>query len=127
MLKSYLIIVLSNLLFFLFSSCASNPNAVLLYSGKLDVNLDNKSVIFGRVVDKNTNEPLNAVNIIIDSTWIGTTTDYNGNYKITKIPAGNYTIRAGRIGFKYVKLNIKIEKGQKYLVDFFITEVPFDF
>ena len=122
MLKSYFIIISTSFIVFLFLSCASKSEVVLLYSGKLDVNLDDKSVIFGRVVDKSTNEPLINAIIIIDSTSFGTETDYNGNYKISKIPAGTYNIKASYIGYENVLFNIKIEKGQRYLIDFFLPE-----
>ena len=122
MLKSYLIIISTSLFVFLFSSCASNSEAVLLYSGKLDVNLDDNSVVFGRVVDKNNNQPLINAAIVIDSTWLGTETDDNGNYKITKIPAGTYNIKASCIGYERVSINIIIEKSERYLIDFFLSE-----
>ncbi len=104
-LKACLIIISTCLIVFSFSSCASNSQAVLLYSGKLDVNLDDNSVLFGRVVDKNTNQPLINAKIVIDSTLSGTETDNNGNYKITKIPAGTYNIKASCIGFETVSFN----------------------
>ncbi|MCC7093651.1 MAG: carboxypeptidase-like regulatory domain-containing protein, partial [Ignavibacteriaceae bacterium] len=107
-------------------SCASNSEAVLLYSGKLDVNLDDNSVIFGRVVAKDTNEPVINANIIIDSTLIGAAVDYNGNYKMSKIPPGIYNIKASCIGFdKAILFNIKIEKGHRYLIDFFLQKGSF--
>ena len=124
MIKFYLFIISSSLLFL--SSCASNSEAVLLYSGKLDVNLDDYSVIFGRVVYKDTNEPLINANILIDSALIGTVTDYNGNYIISKIPPGTYNIKASCIGFdNAILFNIKIEKGHQYLIDFFLQKGSF--
>ncbi len=123
MLKSYLIIISTSLFVFLFSSCASNSEAVLLYSGKLDLNLDDNSVVFGRVVDKNNNRPLIKATIVIDSTWLGTETDDNGNYKITRIPTGTYDIKASCIGYETVSFNIKIETSARYLIDFFLSEV----
>ena len=124
MIKFYLFIITSSLLFL--SSCANNSEAVLLYSGKLDVNLDDYSVIFGRVVYKDTNEPLINANIIIDSALIGTVTDSNGNYKISKILPGTYNIKASYIGFdNAILFNIKIEEGHQYLIDFFLQKGSF--
>lgn len=116
------VVFLSVVLLFLYAGCASNSNVILLYSGKLDVNLDDKSVILGRVVDKSTNEPLVNAYIIIDSTWLAAKTDNNGNYQISKIPAGTYNIKAAAIGYKNVLFNIKIDKGHRYLIDFFLPE-----
>ncbi len=123
MIKFYLFIISSSLLL---SNCASNSGAILLYYGKLDINLDDNSVIFGRVVDKDTNEPVINANIIIDSTLIGSEVDYNGNYKMSKIPSGTYNIKASCIGFDHAILfNIKIEKGHRYLIDFFLQKRSF--
>uniref|UniRef100_A0A832G7T1 Carboxypeptidase-like regulatory domain-containing protein n=1 Tax=Ignavibacterium album TaxID=591197 RepID=A0A832G7T1_9BACT len=126
MFKSYLILISFSFLLLVFSSCAHQSEGILLYSGNLDVNLDDKSLIFGRVVDKNTNEPIVNANIIIDSTYLGTGTDYNGNYKISNIPPGTYNVKASCIGFNNAILfNIKIEKGHRYLIDFFLLEGSF--
>ncbi len=54
---------------------------------------------------------------------MGTETDDYGNYKITKVQAGTYNIKAACIGYETVSFNIKIEEGERYLIDFFLSEV----
>jgi hypothetical protein len=50
--------------------------------------------ITGRVTDKATDEPLPFANIIILGINYGAATDENGNYRISQIPPGTYTIVA---------------------------------
>ncbi|MCF7740182.1 MAG: TonB-dependent receptor [Candidatus Marinimicrobia bacterium] len=55
--------------------------------------------IAGRVVDKQTGEPLPGVNILLEDTQMGTATDKNGEYFIINVPVGTYTLRAQMIGY----------------------------
>ncbi|MBI1931514.1 MAG: TonB-dependent receptor [Ignavibacteriales bacterium] len=60
----------------------------------------NTGKIQGKITDKNLNDPLPGVNIIIEGTYYGAATDYNGNFIIDKITPGKYTVKATLIGFK---------------------------
>jgi len=65
--------------------------------------------IAGYVKDAKTGEPLPAVNIIIEGTTMGASTDANGYYVILNVPVGTYTLRASMIGYKEVRLeNVKV-------------------
>ncbi|NOY58604.1 MAG: TonB-dependent receptor [Calditrichaeota bacterium] len=55
--------------------------------------------ISGRIVDKDTNDPLPAVNVIIVGTTMGAATDLNGEFFILNVPAGTYSLRAEMIGY----------------------------
>jgi outer membrane receptor protein involved in Fe transport len=55
--------------------------------------------IAGRVVDGSTGERLPGVNVTIDDTQLGATTDVNGNYFIINVPVGTYTVRASAVGY----------------------------
>ncbi|TKJ40846.1 hypothetical protein CEE37_07745 [candidate division LCP-89 bacterium B3_LCP] len=56
--------------------------------------------IAGRVVDKDSGEPLPAVNVVIEGTTLGATTDLDGQYFILIIPPGRYVLRATMVGYK---------------------------
>ena len=58
----------------------------------------------GKIVDKETGEPLIGCNVIITGTDLGAATDLDGSYKIIKIPPGNYKVQVIMIG--YAKTNI---------------------
>jgi iron complex outermembrane receptor protein len=63
--------------------------------------------IRGKVVDEN-NQPLPGVAISIDGTTIGSATDANGNYIITRLQAGNYNITAKFIGYVAYKATVTV-------------------
>ena len=58
--------------------------------------------ISGRIVDKDTNDPLPAVNVIIVGTTLGAATDMDGEFFILNVPAGHYSLRAEMIGYTSV-------------------------
>jgi hypothetical protein len=60
-------------------------------------------VIKGKVVDKNTNEPVPFANVILEKDnhqITGTTTDFDGNYTLGPISTGFYTIRCSYVGYQ---------------------------
>ena len=56
--------------------------------------------IAGFVVDKESGEPLPGVNIILEGTFLGASTDLDGQYAIINIPPGTYTVRAEFVGYE---------------------------
>ena len=61
--------------------------------------------IVGRVVDKETGEPLPGCNSVITGTAMGAATDINGYYIIINIPPGEYSVKASMIGYQHVQQN----------------------
>jgi outer membrane receptor for ferrienterochelin and colicin len=57
-------------------------------------------ILEGVVKDKETNEPLIGVNVLIVGTSMGAVTDVNGNYQITNVKAGTYDLQFSIIGYK---------------------------
>ncbi len=55
--------------------------------------------ITGKVVDKNTNETLIGVPVMLVATSLGAVTDLDGNYRIENIPPGNYSLVVRYIGY----------------------------
>jgi outer membrane receptor protein involved in Fe transport len=55
--------------------------------------------IVGRVIDKESGDPLPGVNVLIEGTSMGAATDIDGNYLILNVPPGTYTLRASYIGY----------------------------
>lgn len=54
----------------------------------------------GKVTDKDTGEGLPFVNIILEGTTIGGSTDMDGNYVILNIPPGKYSIKVQYVGYQ---------------------------
>lgn len=65
--------------------------------------------IVGTVKDTN-NQPLPFVNILIENTYKGTTSNNDGYYELGLSKAGNYTITYSFLGYKTVKNTVEISK-----------------
>jgi len=82
-----------------------------------------ESNIKGRVYDKNNNQPLPFVNVVINNSTFGATTDTNGYYKITSVPPGTYTISCSYLGFKTLTLfEIVVTTTKPTIIDFPLEE-----
>ena len=69
----------------------------------------------GKVIDKDTKEPLPFVNIFFVGATIGTTTDFDGNYSMSSQWA---TDELGASFVGYNTQNIKVELGKTNVVNF---------
>ncbi|MGE5402139.1 MAG: TonB-dependent receptor [Ignavibacteriales bacterium] len=58
-----------------------------------------KGKISGRIVDDRTNEPLLGVNVRIQESKLGATTDAEGRFVIINVNPGRYSVTASMIGF----------------------------
>ena len=56
--------------------------------------------IEGKIIDALSNEPLPFVNIIVQNTNIGTTSDLDGNFSFTGLEPGFVTIQASFVGYE---------------------------
>lgn len=70
----------------------------------------------GTVLDKDTGEPIPFANIIIEvdgSQEAGATSDFDGNYTIKPIDAGQYDVRASYVGYQPVQVNDVVVNSDK--------------
>ncbi len=58
--------------------------------------------IKGKVTDLQTGEPLIGANVIVVGTSFGAATDINGEYVISNLDAGTYSLKASYLGYKTV-------------------------
>jgi TonB family protein len=63
----------------------------------------------GRIIDKNTGEPLAGANIIVNDTSIGSASDREGNFQLQNIPPGDHEISVSYVGYNRTTLHINIE------------------
>ncbi|UCE06649.1 MAG: TonB-dependent receptor [bacterium] len=78
--------------------------------------------ISGRVIDRDTGEPLAGANVIIKNTNMGAATNLKGEYFIINVPVGTYTIVARYLGYKQVeKTDVKSIQDMTTTVDFELT------
>jgi TonB-linked SusC/RagA family outer membrane protein len=66
----------------------------------------------GTVTDKTTGEPLPTANVFLTEIRRGATTDFDGNYSITGVPAGSYTLRVTYVGYKQLNTTIEIASAE---------------
>ncbi len=65
--------------------------------------------ISGKVIDGETNLPLPGVNIIIEGTSMGASTDANGEYVILNVSPGTYSVIFSMIGYSKFKVkNVRV-------------------
>ena len=62
--------------------------------------LGQKGEIKGRVFDNTNNEPLPFVNVVIEGTTIGSTTDLDGNFLLTGLKPGFVRLQASFVGYQ---------------------------
>jgi len=67
--------------------------------------------ITGAITDAKTGEPLAGVNVIIEGTTRGTSTDGDGKYTISNVPDGTHTIKTFFLGFKSVSKSVEVSGG----------------
>lgn len=67
----------------------------------------------GMLTDKEyNNEPLAFANVLIKGTTKGTTSDFDGQYEITGLEAGSYTLLFSFVGYETVEMPVVIVSGK---------------
>ncbi len=72
-------------------------------------------------VQSQSGEILIGVNIIIDGTTTGTTTDINGTYTLADLNPGSYTIVASYVGFERAKKQVEVRANETTRADFVLN------
>ena len=67
---------------------------------------------------KTTGELLLGATVIIESSGKGTMTDFDGNYTITNLEPGDYTLVGRFIAYQTLKQNIKITGNETITLNF---------
>lgn len=80
----------------------------LLISG---VAVSQTASLRGFIYEKETGEPVIFTNAYLLGTTYGSTTDVNGYFAITHIPAGDYTLLVTYLGYDTLRLNISLKPG----------------
>ncbi len=57
------------------------------------------NAVFGKIIDSESSEPLAGVHVFFDKTTLGTITDSSGNFSISGIPPGTYTLVMSYVGY----------------------------
>lgn len=83
--------------------------------------------IRGMVKDKANGEALPGVNLVLENTTIGATTNENGLFIILNVPVGRYTIMATLMGYQKVSIgNIRVSSDQTTEINYELSETTLD-
>ena len=75
--------------------------------------------ITGTVTDSLTGEPLPGVNVVLEGTTQGAATSADGQYTISEVEAGTYTVTATFIGYdSESRAGVRVRDGDDTVVDF---------
>lgn len=77
--------------------------------------------IVGDVKDARTGKHIPFINVTVNNTVLGTTTDATGHYFLKNLPTGKHTLRVSGIGYKTVEQEVTVEFGKTIEVNF-VTE-----
>jgi hypothetical protein len=80
----------------------------------------NVASIYGNVKDASTSLPLEDVNVLILQTSRGSKTDAAGNYRITGIQNGTYTIQVSMTGYRTERKRVIINNDKSIEVSFLL-------
>lgn len=75
----------------------------------------------GRVTDEVSGRPINAVQVFVPGTDLGTFTDENGDFELN-LAAGSYTIRVRRVGYSTTSQPTSLAAGQVVELNFQLTQ-----
>ncbi|HKK44520.1 MAG TPA: SusC/RagA family TonB-linked outer membrane protein [Balneolaceae bacterium] len=95
------------------------------------------ATLSGKVTDVNSGESLPGANVVLKEILKGSSTDADGNYKITNIPAGTYTLEVSFIGYKKkaqtidigssdITFDIALEADLLGLQEIYVTALGFE-
>ncbi len=83
--------------------------------------------IGGTVTDAKTDKPLTGVNIYIEGTPLGATSDLSGRYVIEQVPVGLHKVTFKMIGYKVrTFINIMVRQNETTSLDAALTEQPIE-
>ncbi len=86
-----------------------------------------KGGIIGRVIDDNTEEPLEGALVVVEGQPWGDYTDEKGEYQILNLSPGYYTIRISLIGYRETTIKgIWVRSGHNYKQDVEISASPIE-
>jgi len=80
--------------------------------------------IRGRVVDAATGQGVPTVSVWLEGTRVNGLTNQSGIYVLSHIPAGTYTIKAGRIGYRESQSSVTVVDDQTIEVNFSLETSP---
>ncbi len=89
-------------------------------------NLSAETTAKGVVKDADTGNPLPGVTVQVQGTSISTLTDANGEYQLSSLPSGNYTISYTLIGFQPFEMQVEVKDGDVVIPEVMLSHAQVD-
>jgi iron complex outermembrane receptor protein len=81
--------------------------------------------VSGRVTAKGEGEPIVGVNVLLQGTVRGTTTNTRGEYRLADVPAGTKTLIFSMVGYERVtRSDVVVEDGKETVLNVEMTQTP---
>ncbi len=80
-----------------------------------------EGVIVGRVTDSRVGRRIAGAAVAVEGTPHGATSDADGHYRIERVPAGTYTLRARYIGYAPLAVTVVVTADQEVTADFTLS------
>ena len=97
-------------------------SAVLLLPGALFAQ-EQSGAISGRVIDRDTQQPIASAQVVIVGTQVGAVTDDRGEFRITRVTPGSRQLRALRLGYQSLTHTVTVAAGQTATVDLIFLSI----
>ena len=81
-----------------------------------------KGIIYGTINDGGLDEPLGFAAVGIPSLNIGTTSNLDGKYRLTGVPAGVHQVEYSYLGYETILLEVTVEVGKEAKVEVTLQE-----
>ena len=78
--------------------------------------------IVGKVTEASSGTSLLGANVILLKTSLGASADMQGNFIVSRVPAGDYQLRASYLGYKEKIVDITVQANKTIVVDFALEE-----
>jgi len=91
---------------------------LLLLIGMTTFLVAQQGSVSGRVTDADTGDPLVGANVLVVGTNLGAATDVNGEYSISRVPAGAQRLNANYIGYGSKSMNVDVPADGNASTDF---------
>ena len=93
--------------------------AVLLFLlASVYASAETTGTLEGRVVDRETDETLCGADVVLEGTGLGTSTDRDGKYAVSDVPAGVHTLVAMKMGYRRARKEVAVSAGEVVAVRF---------
>ncbi len=94
-----------------------------LFFSQVGLSQNLTQTIRGYIYDSYNHNALEGASIALLDTEFGTTTDFNGSYRMEEIPVGRYSLQVSFVGYETLTISeILLESGKEMVLEIALTE-----